>query len=119
MARTCIQLHRHNQALEQDSLAMQEEKLRLEREAEDLSKRLAAVMTAKYEPHSTEFDAETPIDKVLNVMHSYIDKVGFMDNGMMGVCLLQSCSCLMSVTQSMRSFVAEAKDRLKGCEGAG
>ncbi|KAL3161210.1 putative 3',5'-cyclic phosphodiesterase pde-3 [Trebouxia sp. C0009 RCD-2024] len=67
-------LQRHNQALEQDSLAMQEEKLQLEREAEALSKRLAAVMTAKYEPHSTGFDAETPIDKVLNVMHSYIDK---------------------------------------------
>lgn len=70
-----FQLCRHNQALEQDSLTLQEEKLRLEREAEALSKRLAVVMTAKYEPHSTEFDAETPIDKVLNVMHSYIDKV--------------------------------------------
>lgn len=48
---------------------------RLKHEAEALSQRLAAVMTAKYRPHGTDFDAETPIDKVLNVMHSYIDKV--------------------------------------------
>ena len=54
---------------------MQEEKLQLEREAEALVQRLAAVMTAKYQPHSSKFDAETPIDKVLNVMHSYIEKV--------------------------------------------
>ena len=54
---------------------MRDDKERLEHEAEALSQRLAAVMTAKYPRHGTEFDAETPIDKVLNVMHSYIDKV--------------------------------------------
>ena len=100
MARTCLQLRRHNQALEQDSLTMQEDKLRLEREAEALSKRLAAVMTAKYEPRSTEFDAETPIDKVLNVMHSYIDKVSEHDSGLLVgmqlllVCCVQQCAAI-------------------------
>lgn len=78
---------RHNQALEQDSMTMHEEKLMLEHEAELLSKRLAAVMKDKQEPHSTEFDAETPIDKVLNVMQSYIEKVRPCT-----VCHLMSCS---------------------------
>lgn len=54
---------------------MQEDKEQLEHRADALSKRLAAVMQAKYQMRGTEFDAETPIDKVLNVMHSYIDKV--------------------------------------------
>ena len=56
-------------------MTMHEEKLRLEHEAELLSKQLAAAMKDKHEPRSTEFDAETPIDKVLNVMQSYIEKV--------------------------------------------
>ena len=54
---------------------MRDDRQRLEHEAKALSQRLAAVMTAKHPKHSTEFDAETPIDKVLNVLHSYIDKV--------------------------------------------
>ena len=66
---------RHNQALEQDSLAMHEEKLRLENEADMLAKRLAAIMKDKQAPHSNDFDAETPIDKVLNVLQSYVEKV--------------------------------------------
>ena len=68
-------VRRHNQALEQDTVSMQAEKLRLEQEALNLSKTLSAVMNDKFEIHRTEFDAETPIDKVLNMMHGLITKV--------------------------------------------
>ena len=54
---------------------MQADKLRLEQEALNLSKTLSAVMNDKFEIHCTEFDAETPIDKVLNMMHGLITKV--------------------------------------------
>ena len=68
-------MYRHNQALEQDSVCMQAEKLRLEQEAHKLSQTLSAVMNDKFEIHRTEFDADTPIDKVLNMMHELITKV--------------------------------------------
>lgn len=55
---------------------MREDKEQLEQKADALSKQLAAVMQAKYQTRGTEFDAETPIDKVLNIMHTFIDKVG-------------------------------------------
>ena len=74
-ANLLICLRRHNQALEQDSATIRDDRERLEQQAEALSQRLAAVMAAKDPMHGTEFDAETPIDKVLNVMHSYIVKV--------------------------------------------
>ena len=54
---------------------MQAEKLKLEQEAHKLSQTLNAVMNDKFEIHRTEFDAETPIDKVLNMMHELITKV--------------------------------------------
>ena len=54
---------------------MQAEKLRLEQEAHMLSQTLSAVMNDKFEVHRTEFDADTPIDKVLNMMHGLITKV--------------------------------------------
>lgn len=59
---------------------MREDKEQLEHKADALSKRLAAVMQAKYQTRGTEFDAETPIDKVLNLMHRHIDKVGVRRN---------------------------------------
>ena len=73
-------VYRHNQALEQDTVCMQAEKLRLEHEAHTLSQTLNAVMNDKFEIHRTEFDAETPIDKVLNMMHDLITKVRMPPN---------------------------------------
>ena len=54
---------------------MQAEQLRLEQEAHKLSQNLSAVMNDKFEIHRTDFDAETPIDKVLNMMHGLITTV--------------------------------------------
>ena len=68
-------MYRHNQALEQDSAAMQEEQARLTQEAHNLSQRMEALMHDKFELHDSKFDAETPIDKVLNVMQAFITQV--------------------------------------------
>lgn len=51
---------------------MQQEKLRLEHEAEAMAQRLDAVMHDKFERQSTGFDADTPIDKTLNFLHTFI-----------------------------------------------
>lgn len=64
--------HRLNQELEQDSATMLQEKARLEHEAEELTQRLDAVMHDKFKHGTTGFDADTPIDKTLNFLHSFI-----------------------------------------------
>ena len=64
-------LCRHNQELEQDSAAMSEEKERLRQEADSLAERLEAVMHDKFNPRQS-FDADTPIDKTLNFLQSFI-----------------------------------------------
>ena len=63
---------RHNQELEQDSADMQQEKARLKSEAEALAQRLDAVMHDKFKHQTSGFDADTPIDKTLNFLHSFI-----------------------------------------------
>ena len=65
-------MHRQNQSLEQDSAAMHQDRLRLEHEAEVLAQRLDAVMHDKFERQSSGFDADTPIDKTLNFLHTFI-----------------------------------------------
>ena len=62
---------RHNQELEQDALAMDQEKAKLQQEADSLAQRLEAVLNDKFEPR-TSFDADTPIDKTLNFLQSII-----------------------------------------------
>lgn len=50
---------------------MQEEKARLQHEAEKLAQRLQAVLSEKFVRRGT-FAAETPIDKTLNYLQSII-----------------------------------------------
>ena len=69
-------VHRQNQTLEQDSVAMLEEKARLESEANALTQHMKALMHDKFEHVPSQFDAETPIDKVLNMMQAFITQVG-------------------------------------------
>ncbi|KAA6423770.1 MAG: hypothetical protein FRX49_06341 [Trebouxia sp. A1-2] len=65
-------LQRHNQALEQDSIDMQEERVRLEKETLTLTQRMEVLMHDKFEHTTSNFDAETPIEKVLNVLQAFI-----------------------------------------------
>ena len=62
---------RHNQELEQDSVAMHEEQRKLEREARSLALRLDAVLKDKFTAR-TSFDADTPIDKTLKFLQEVI-----------------------------------------------
>ena len=50
---------------------MSEEKERLRQEADSLAQRLEAVMHDKFKPRAS-FDADTPIDKTLNFLQSFI-----------------------------------------------
>ena len=53
------------------SVAMQEEKVRLQQEAENLAQQLQAVLNDKFVQRHT-FDADTPIDKTLGYLQSVI-----------------------------------------------
>jgi len=64
-------LYRHNEELEQDSVAMQAEARKLQREANSLARRLEAVMHDKLKAR-TSFDATTPIDKTLEYLQNAI-----------------------------------------------
>jgi len=68
---------RHNQALEQRLVDMQEERVRLEQETLTLTERMEVLMHDKFEHTSSSFDAETPIEKVLNMLHAFITQVQF------------------------------------------
>ena len=46
---------------------MDQEKAKLQQEADSLAQRLEAVLNDKFEPR-TSFDADTPIDKTLNFL---------------------------------------------------
>ena len=70
-----LKCDRQNQSLEQDSAAMQEEQARLEQEAHSLTQHMEALMHDKFELSASGFDAETPIEKVLNLMHAFITQV--------------------------------------------
>ena len=52
-------------------MAFQEEKGKLEREAQALAEQLQAVLSDKYAPQ-TDFDADTPIDKTLKILQTII-----------------------------------------------
>lgn len=62
---------RQNEDLEQESVAMQGEKDRLQQEADQLAQRLQAVLSEKFVERGS-FDAETPIDKTLAYLQSVI-----------------------------------------------
>ncbi len=64
-------LCRQKEDLEQVSVTMQEEKLRLQQEAEKLAQQLQAVLNDKFVRRNT-FDAETPIDKTLGYLETVI-----------------------------------------------
>ena len=59
---------RQNYELEE---AFQEEKVRLEKETQALAEQLQAVLSDKYVPQ-TDFDADTPIDKILKILQTFI-----------------------------------------------
>lgn len=50
---------------------MDQEKAKLQQEADSLAQRLEAVLNDKFEPR-TSFDADTPIDKTLNFLQAII-----------------------------------------------
>ena len=76
----CVIKCRQNQALEQDSLTMFEERTKLQNQADTLSERLEAVLHDKFAPRSgSSFDADTPIDKTLNMLQSIISVSVFLD----------------------------------------
>ena len=58
--------------LEQDSVSYQAQKLQAEIAASALAERLQAVLQDKFRPSSTAFDSDTPIDKALSFLQSYI-----------------------------------------------
>ncbi len=64
-------LSRQKRDLEEVSVAMQEEKAKLQQEADNLAQQLQAVLSDKFVPR-TGFDAETPIDKTLGYLESVI-----------------------------------------------
>lgn len=63
---------RHNQELEQDALATQQEKAKLQQEADSLAEQLEAVLLDKFATSGTSFDADTPIDKTMKFLQSII-----------------------------------------------
>ncbi|DBA79866.1 TPA: hypothetical protein ACH3X1_008215 [Trebouxia sp. C0004] len=65
-------LQRHNQELEQDALATEQEKAKLQQEADSLAEQLEAVLHDKFATTSTGFDADTPIDKTMKFLQSII-----------------------------------------------
>jgi len=66
-----LPLCRQKENLEQVSVVMQEEKLKLQEEAEKLAQQLQAVLNDKFVRRNT-FDAETPIDKTLKYLETII-----------------------------------------------
>ncbi len=64
-------LCRQKEDLEQVSVVMQEEKLKLQEEAEKLAQQLQAVLNDKFVRRNT-FDAETPIEKTLGYLETII-----------------------------------------------
>lgn len=69
--RTIFCFFRHNQELEEDSAAMQQERLQLQQQAESIAQRLEAVLSDKFVAR-TAFDADTPIDKTLAFLQDVI-----------------------------------------------
>lgn len=63
---------RHNQELEQDALATEQEKAKLQQEADSLAEQLEAVLHDKFATSGTSFDADTPIDKTRKFLQSVI-----------------------------------------------
>ena len=66
-----LPLCRQKEDLEQVSVVMQDEKLKLQEEAEKLAQQLQAVLNDKFVRRNT-FDAETPIDKTLGYLETII-----------------------------------------------
>lgn len=63
---------RHNQELEQDALATEQEKAKLQQEADSLAEQLEAVLHDKFASSGSSFDADTPIDKTRKFLQSII-----------------------------------------------
>ena len=83
-------------------MAIQEEKERLEKEAQSLAQQLQAVLNDKFVPQR-DFDADTPIDKTLKMMQTIIGVRTFVCVKSIEFCVLlmllchqfSSCCCNM------------------------
>lgn len=72
---TCViwAADRHNQELEQDALATEQEKAKLQQAADSLAEQLDAILHDKFDPSgSTGFDADTPIDKTMKFLQGIV-----------------------------------------------
>ncbi|KAA6425466.1 MAG: hypothetical protein FRX49_04364, partial [Trebouxia sp. A1-2] len=65
-------LQKQNQELEQDSLTLHEQQLRLEEEAHSLTQRLEVILHDKFQHRKHNFDSDTPIDKTLTFLQGVI-----------------------------------------------
>ena len=54
---------------------MQEEQARLEQETHNLTHHVEVLMHDKFEPSTMGFDAEPPIEKMLNMLRAFISQV--------------------------------------------
>ena len=68
-------MYRYNQELEEDTAAMEQERVQLQQQAETLARRLEAVLSDQM-PVRDAFDAETPIDKTMSFLQDIV-KVSF------------------------------------------
>ena len=58
--------------MEQDSIAMHEQQIRLQEEADGLAQRLEVILHDKFSHRHSGFDSDTPIDKTLNFLQGCI-----------------------------------------------
>ena len=64
--------HRHNQELEQDALATEQEKAKLQQAADNLAEQLDAILHDRIDTGNSSFDADTPIDKTMKFLQGII-----------------------------------------------
>ena len=69
------QAYRYNQELEEDTAAMEQERLQLQQQATSLAERLDAVLSDKFVPRTDVFDSDMPIDKTLAFLQSMIEVI--------------------------------------------
>ena len=109
---------RHNQELEQDALATEQEKAKLQQEADSLAEQLEAVLHDKFATNTTGFDADTPIDKTMKFLQSIImvSRTSCLyDGDMMTGCSPSACRphVISNIIAPLAALVAATKPR--GC----
>lgn len=101
---------RHNQELEQDALATEQEKAKLQQEADSLAEQLEAVLHDKFATTGTSFDADTPIDKTRKFLQSIIMVCPSLDTISKPIAILQHAqpnTAMTKLCSSARHSVAQ------------